>query len=123
MPLPLLHKRSTLKGTFEELLNPVCDDETRMGYVRLEVTDSFVGLEALSQLKQVYPRILEICDKNFEKTDGTVTLSTEKLEQMESDPIEVFRWFCREEMELEADEHLAELFQSAVEEAEKEAEA
>ena len=38
----------------------------------------------------------------------------EELEQMESDPREVFKSFCREEMGEEATPHFVELFEKAV---------
>lgn len=123
IPLPLLHQRNTLSGTLEALLDPDCTEDVRNGFVRLEVTDSYVGMETLSELKQVYPHILELRGRTYEKEDSTVTLSMEELERMENDPMEVFRYFCREEMELEADEHMTELFASAVKEAEREGEA
>ena len=44
----------------------------------------------------------------------------EQLEQMESDPAEVFKSFCREEMGQEATDHFLQLFAQAVEEADAE---
>lgn len=123
LPLELLHKRITLEGTLEELLHPSCEDTVRKGFVRLSVTNSYVGLETLSELKNIYPNILDLKSLTFEKEDSTVTLSMEDLERMENDPLSVFRYFCREEMDAEADDHLLELFENAVRDTEKEAEA
>ena len=39
VPLPLLHRRTTITGTLEEVLHPACDDEVKNGYVRAVVTD------------------------------------------------------------------------------------
>ena len=47
-------------------------------------------------------------------------MTMEMLEQLESDPSEVFKSFCREEMRQEATEHFLELFQNAVAKAEEE---
>ena len=119
VPIPVLHKRTTLKGTLEELLTLECDEATRQGFVRLEVTDSYVGLAALSDLKEKYAHILDVKDKTFEKTDSSIVLTLEDLERMEGDPMEVFRSFCREQTEDEAGEHFEELFAQAVNEVER----
>ena len=114
LPLPLLHKRATITGTYEELLNPDCPEEEKNGYVRLNVTDTAIGLELLSRLKQVYPHPLVVSGKAYEGDATTITLTMEELEQMESDPREVFKSFCREEMGEEATPHFVELFEKAV---------
>lgn len=49
--------------------------------------------------------------KNFK---SKFSLTMEELEQMENDPSQVFRSFCREEMGLEATPHFVELFEKAV---------
>lgn len=114
VPLPLLHQRRTLTGTYEELLNPDCPEEVRTGYVRLNVTDTALGLELLSRLRQVYPHPLVVSGKAYEGDETTISLTMEELEQMENDPSQVFRSFCREEMGLEATPHFVELFEKAV---------
>ena len=114
LPLPLLHTRATITGTYEELLNPDCPEEEKNGYVRLNVTDTAIGLELLSRLKQVYPHPLVVSGKAYEGDATTITLTMEELEQMESDPREVFKSFCREEMGEEATPHFVELFEKAV---------
>ena len=114
IPLPLLHKRTIFTGTYEELLNLNCPEEEKNGYVRLNVTDTAIGLELLSRLKQVYPHPLVVSGKAYEGDATTITLTMEELEQMESDPREVFKSFCREEMGEEATPHFVELFEKAV---------
>ena len=121
VPLPLLHRRSTLTGTYEELLHPDCPEEVRDGYVRLVVTDTAVGLELLSSLRQVYPHPLVVSGKRYEADETTITLTMEELEQMERDPREVFRSFCREEMGQEASSHMLTLFENAVRASEEDA--
>ena len=122
IPLPLLHTRKTFTGTYDELLDPSCSDEEKNGYVRLEVTDTYVGLEALSELRKVYPNLLEVMGKTFEGEDTSITLTVEELEKLEENPLEVFRSYCREETKEEPGEHFEKLFRRAVEESEKEAE-
>lgn len=114
VPLPLLHQRRTLTGTYEELLNPDCPEEVRTGYVRLNVTDTALGLELLSRLRQVYPHPLVVSGKAYEGDENTISLTMEEFEQMENDPSQVFRSFCREEMGQEATPHFVGLFEKAV---------
>lgn len=120
VPVPLLHKRTTLSGTYEELLDAKCAEDVRKGYVRLEVTNSYIGLQTLSELKTVYPNIVEVQGKTYDSGDSTVTLTLEELKRIESDPIEVFKQFCKDEIGEESDEHKVELFRQAIKEVEEE---
>ena len=120
VPLMPLHRWTTLEGPYETLLAGEYPEETKNGYVRLNVTDSAVGLEMLSQLREQYPNALVIAGKAYNGDDTSITMTMEQLEQLESDPQEVFRSFCREEMNQEATDHFLELFQNAVAAAEEE---
>ena len=120
VPLPLLHRWTTLTDSSEALLAGEYPEEIREGYVRLNVTDTAVGLDMLSRLRQVYPNALVVAGKTYDGEDTTITLTMEQLEQMESDPAEVFKSFCREEMGQEATDHFLQLFAQAVEEADAE---
>lgn len=120
VPLPLLHRWTTLTDCYEALLAGEYPEEIREGYVRLNVTDTAVGLDMLSRLRQVYPNALVVAGKTYDGEDTTITLTMEQLEQMESDPAEVFKSFCREEMGQEATAHFLQLFVQAVEEADAE---
>ena len=120
VPLPLLHRWTTLTDSYETLLAGEYPEEIRNGYVRLNVTDTAVGLDMLSRLRQVYPNALVVTGKTYDGEDTTITLTMEQLEQMESDPAEVFKSFCREEMGQEATDHFLQLFAQAVEEADAE---
>lgn len=120
VPLPLLHRWTTLTDCYETLLAGAYPEEIREGYVRLNVTDTAVGLDMLSRLRQVYPNALVVAGKTYDGEDTTITLTMEQLEQMESDPAEVFKSFCREEMGQEATDHFLQLFARAVEEADAE---
>lgn len=120
VPLPLLHRWTTLTDCYEALLAGEYPEEIRNGYVRLNVTDTAVGLDMLSRLRQVYPNALVVAGKTYDGEDTTITLTMEQLEQMESDPAEVFKSFCREEMGQEATDHFLQLFARAVEEADAE---
>ncbi len=119
VPLELLHKRTTLKGTLAELMNGNVPEDVRNGYVRLVVTDDYVGQLVLSNLRGVYPNLLECEGKSFEGENTTVTLTIEELEGFDHDPVGLFRWFCKEELKTEPDERLVGLFEDAVRKAEE----
>ena len=119
VPLTPLHRWTTLEGPYETLLAGEYPEETKNGYVRLNVTDSAVGLEMLSRLREQYPNALVIAGKAYDGDNTSITMTMEQLEQLESDPQEVFRSFCREEMNQEATEHFLELFRDAVAAAEE----
>lgn len=109
-----LHRRTTLTGTLEELLHPEASEDVISGYVKLRVTDKPVGLESLTQLKEIYPNLLECESRSFDSGDSTIRLTVEEYEEMQTDPVKVFESFCREMCDTEADEHLRSLFEKAV---------
>lgn len=119
VPLQPLHIRKTISGTFEELCDGNFAEEIKNGYLRIEVTDIYIGLEALSRLRDIYPNVLEVAGKRYEDDNATITLSIEQLEKIENDPIELFKQFCIETLSVEPDEHKIEMFSIAVEENEK----
>ncbi|MBR4235293.1 MAG: exonuclease SbcCD subunit D [Clostridia bacterium] len=114
VPLALLHKRSTLTGTLKELLHPACTSEEQNGYVRVRVTDTYVGLNAISELRTVYPNLIEVSGLAYEGGSGAYSISMDEFEILEQDPLEIFRHFCRDEAGGEPDGHMLELFRAAV---------
>lgn len=123
IPLPLLHQRTTITGTLEEVLHPTCSEAVQNGYVKACVSDNYVGLEALSELRRVYPNLLEVSGKTYESENASVTMTVQELEALQSNPVEVFRYFCREEIGEEPDEHLVSLFLQSMDVATGEADA
>lgn len=120
VPLHPMHCWTTLTDTYEALLAGDYPENVRTGYVRLNVTDTAVGLELLSRLREVYPNALVVAGKTYEGDDSTITLTMEELEQMEENPEEIFRSFCREELGQTATDHFLELFREAVRQVEEE---
>lgn len=115
VPLVPLHRRKSLTGSYEELCSGEYEESILHGYVRLQVTDCAVGLEMLSRLKQIYQYPLVVSGKTYDDAGSSITLTMEEFERMESDPREVFRSFCREEMKEEPSEHFLSLFEQAME--------
>ena len=114
VPLPLLHRRTTLTDTLEHLLQNPPDEPTRTGYVKLVVTDCSVGLETYSALKAIYPNVLECTGRSYGDDTGSVTITMEDFEKLESDPVEIFKYFCLDEMKEPPSEHILDLFRNAV---------
>ncbi|MBR1470438.1 MAG: exonuclease SbcCD subunit D [Lachnospiraceae bacterium] len=115
VPLKQLHKRTTLRGTYEELLKADYDEDILKGYVRLEVTDRYIGKEARAVLEEKYENLLEVNGKNLERENDRITMTLEELKKFESDPEMIFINYCKDVLEEEATEHLKELFRNAVE--------
>ncbi len=120
VPIPQLHKRSTLKGTYDELIKADFDDEVVDGYVRLEVTDSYVGMDTYAALHEKYKNLLEVSGKGFEREDAKITMTMDEFESVNTDPEAVFAQYCMDTMEEKPSDHLLKLFKSAVKKYEKE---
>lgn len=120
VPLTLLHVRKTISGTLSELLEAGCGEETKNGYLKLQVTDQYVGMETLSDLKRLYPNLLVVEGKTFDGDSTSVSMTMEEFEKLETNPIEVFIHFCKEEMNEEADDRIIKLFEKAIKAAEEE---
>ncbi len=120
VPVPLLHKRATLTGTREELLRGDMDEDIRRGYVRLDVTDSYVGAELISRFREIYENPLETVGKSLEAEGSRVTMTAAEYENAAGDPESVFVRFCRDIMGREPEERWTELFGAALKEYEKE---
>ena len=120
VPIPRLRRRTTLTGTCQELMAAEYPEDIRNGYVRLEVTDSYVGLDTIAAFRERYPNLLEVSGKTIDREDGRITITIEELEQIEQDPESVFFQYCRDIMEEAPGEHLLELFREACQEVEKE---
>ncbi len=119
IPIPQLHKRATLKGTYEELIKADFDEDTLNGYIRLEVTDSYVGMDTIALFREKYPNLLEVSGKGLERDDAQITMTIEEFENVSTDPESIFSQYCKDILEEEPGEHLMKLFRSAVKGYEK----
>lgn len=122
IPLPQLHKRLTLTGTFEELMKAEYEDEVLNAYVRLEVLDTFVGMDSVAAFRERYRNLLEISGKDVEREDARITMTVGELEEKDTDPEAVFMRYCEDMLEEEPKKHLKELFKEALKDYEKEVE-
>lgn len=120
VPIPQLHKRVTLSGTFDELMRGEFEEDILKGYVRLDVTDSFVGLDSMAYFREKFSNLLEINCKSFERDDARITMTIEELESSEKNPEEIFSRYCEDILEEAPSEHILSLFREAVADYERE---
>lgn len=120
VPIPQLRRRTTLKGTYGELMSADFDEDILDGYVRLEVTDSYVGADTYAAFAERYKNLLEVSGKSFESEDSVITMTVEEYESLSDDPESVFARYCLDMMEEEAGDHRIALFKEAVRKYEKE---
>ena len=118
VPVRQLHCRTTITGTLEEVLHPNVTEEVRTGYVKLIVTDSYIGTEAAARLRDIYPELCDWHGTEYTSTGGKTVMTMEEFEALADDPIEILRRFCSEKIGIELTEHQTELFTKAVEEVE-----
>lgn len=119
IPIPQLHKRVTLSGTFEELMKADCGENILNGYVRLEVTDSYVGMDSMAAFRERYKNLLEVTSKGFDHDDAKITMTIEEFENADTDPESVFERYCEDVLEEAPSAHMLSLFKNAVENYEK----
>ncbi len=96
------------------------EDDILKGYVKLEVTDSFIGMDSIAAFRERYANLLEISGKDIEKDDVSITMTVEEFEHADTDPQSVFSQYCKDMLEEEPNEHLKGLFAEALSEFEKE---
>jgi len=120
IPLKLLHKRTTLKGTYDEIAKADYDEDVKNGFVRLEITDQYVGPDAFARFLELYPLLLEMKGLDYSEDGAEITLSMEDFEEKSKDPEEIFRNFCMEN-KLEFTEDNLTLFREVINEFAEEA--
>ena len=102
-----LHRRTTLAGTYDEILKADYPEDVKNGYVRLEVNDSYVGADAMAQFSEKYPLLIEVKGKDYDSDEADITMSMEDFEKMADNPVDIFREFCREVKHDFTDERLS----------------
>lgn len=120
--IPVMRRRTTLEGIFADLLKADYPQEILDGYVRLNVTDSYVGLDSMAALKEKYKFLLEVTCKSFERDDAKITMTMEEFEQAETNPQTVFMRYCQDILEETPSDHMRALFEKACREYAKEVE-
>ncbi|MBQ9686212.1 MAG: exonuclease SbcCD subunit D [Oscillospiraceae bacterium] len=119
IPLSALHERATVSGSYETVLAAEgLTPAQKEGYIRVQVTDRYLGLAAASALFEVYPNLLEYTGQSFDAADGSITLTLDELEAQTQEPEQIFRRFYEDTVHGVPDQHLLDLFRAAVAESE-----
>lgn len=71
-----------LTGTFEELCSSA---ESSDDYVKIEITDRYAGIEALSTFREYYTRILSVTGKEYKEAQAENSLTFEEIEALKPD--------------------------------------
>lgn len=88
VPLPCLRYRTTVEGTYAEILAMEGLEDT---YLRLYVTDRYAGLELVSDLRDRFPWLLEVYGMGITRAEGQSALTVEALQTLdETDIMEKF---------------------------------
>ena len=88
VPLPCLRDRTTVEGTYAEIL---AREDLKDWYLRLYVKDRYAGLELVSDLRDRFPWLLEVHGMGITQADGQSALTVEALQTLdETDIMEKF---------------------------------
>lgn len=120
VPVPQLRRRLTLTDTLDTLMKADFDESILNAYVRLDVTDSYVGIDTFARLRERYKNLIEVISPSFEREDATITMTIDELEKVENDPEQVFQKYCTDVLKEAPKDRFIQLFKNAVEEYNKE---
>lgn len=109
VPLPLLHGRKTLKGTYDEI---IAQREYRDYYLRIEVTDRYLGVSLQAELGEHFNHIIECRGKNVGEKGESNALSLRDIETMKDE--DILCSFLREFHKYEPTEEEIQLFCDAL---------
>ena len=113
-------RKEDSNGTYDELAKADYDDDIKAGYIRLEVTDRYVGPDTFAYFSEKYPLLLEMKGLDYSEEGAEITLTMEEFEEKSKDPEEIFRSFCAEN-NLELTEDNISLFKEILNEMAEEA--
>lgn len=114
IPIKQLHKRTTLTNTYDKLMKADYPQEVLDGYVRLEVTDCYAGMDSIALFREKYTNLIEISSKGFDRADEKITMTIEEFEQADKDPKTIFTRYCEDILEEKPSEHMMKLFTDAL---------
>lgn len=120
IPIRQRRKRTTLKGTYDVLMKADYPQEVLDGYVRLEVTDCYVGMDSIALFREKYKNLIEISSKGFDRADEKITMTIDEFEQADKDPKTIFTRYCEDILEEKPSEHMMNLFDNALDKYVKE---
>ena len=107
--VPLRETRA-IKGTFEEILKYAENDIQRDDYIKIEITDKYVGMEAVELFRSFYANLLSISGKMNETEENELTV--EELYNLSPD--DILEKFYKEVTGNDLTEEQKSLFQEAM---------
>jgi len=114
VPLKLLHKRTTLKDCWEKISEADYPEEVKKGYLKVVVTDEYVGYEKASIINSLYENVIDMTGKDLDDGNASISLSMEEFVKLENDPMQIFKAFYRESYGEETPEHYIKLFEQCM---------
>lgn len=114
IPIKLLHRRTTIEDTWENVTNAVYPVDVKCGYVRIRITDEFVGIEKMSLLQTIFENMLEVSGTSLTDENAAITMSMSEFREIENDPVQIFKAFYKECFNAEPDEHFVGLFLESI---------
>lgn len=114
IPVKQLHKRTTLTDTYDTLMRADYAKEVLDGYVRLEVTDCYAGMDSIALFREKYKNLIEISSKGFDRADEKITMTIDEFEQADKDPETIFARYCEDILEEKPSDHMIALFSKAL---------
>ena len=105
---PINNMRS-IKGTYDDVSgDAICSND----YIKIEITDRYIGLEALDFFRSYYPNLLAISGKAASLDNEQMTLSIDDVENLT--PLEILNRFFLETLQCEPEKEQIELFNAAL---------
>jgi len=105
-----LRRRLTLEGSYEEI---IAREDCREDYLRLRVTDKYAGMELVGDLRERFPRLLEVYGKSIGENETLSALSVEELQNL--DETDIMEKFLAENFSYEPTKEQYALFRSVLE--------
>lgn len=105
-----LRETRVMKGTYEEILAYAESDRQRDDYIKIEVTDKYVGMEAVELFRNIYANLLSISGKMNETEENELTVE----ELYDLSPNDILEKFYKEVTGNDLSEEQKNLFQEAM---------
>lgn len=107
VPIRPIRNVRTLEGTYEQIMDQPASED----FLRLVITDHFVGLETISLLRERFPYAVEIRGKSFDIEQGEEHIRVEDISELSEE--DIVKSFFKEIYQYEPTESQMKLFASA----------
>lgn len=88
IPLKPLHDMRIIRGSAEEIASAKPSED----YIKLEITDRYIGAEFFTEMKERFPNLLQMTGKTDSGT-AEMSISAEKIEKLSTEEI-LESFFC-----------------------------